>query len=330
MMEAHISSAPNPRRDCAIAIAPSPSLVCIDQQIWIQILITNHIPLEGRILIEVLSSSDQVVEVHEISETELRGRDGRKAWPIGPLSTPDRYTIRATVKDSGVFALAFVYVAKPESENVIEQFSAALDLRMIASQLLEEDRADEAVKPLRRAAEIYSQIKEEGCAAAAWRDVAFVFKHLHDEENENECVKNALAEGLFGHDPRTAALFVEGITRRALVAPQLLSGYRSLIRSAFLSIGPQYAYINAPQIVECMSTEERVLFAATVFDIFPIICADGWIYVYDREWSSIQGSEARRKWSARIPDDDQNSHLVRYVPVHSDVAGLKQELAKVG
>ena len=315
--------------ECVLIIATSSMLVSCDKQVWVHLTAANNVPLDGEIVIDVISSNDEIVESHELAREELKGSEGRKAWPVGPLPTPDRYTIRATVKGSGVFALAVVFVTMPGSDPSIDLFRDALGLRMRASRLLEEGLTTDAAEPLRKAAEIYSEIGEGPCASIAWRDLSFIFRVLNDKDNSVQTAMKSLEEGLLTQDAQTGMLFLTEITRHASQARTHSAVYRSLVYAAFMKVGPENAYIEAPRITSEMSMGERGLFAATVLDLFPIVCQGDWIYVYDRQWACVHQEAAQGNWAARIPNDDRSCGLMRYAPLQGTVASISQDLAEV-
>jgi len=199
-----------------IAIVASSHFTYVGKQTQINVHIIHDLLTNSVILMEVLSTDDKVIERHELKHNELTGKGKVITWLIGPFPEPDIYSVRATVMGSGVYSLTSVYVMSQQSTITIQHFGAALKLRMQASYHLDRGEVELAIEPLRKAAELYSQISERYCAASAWRDLAFAYHDRLQLVHEAECASHSLENGLLEYDIGTSSLFLSIITREVI------------------------------------------------------------------------------------------------------------------
>ena len=303
----------------------SPVLIPAGQPLCLHMSFARELRPDLPIVIEVISGTDEIVERQEVKygqlkdSTEKGTSPGRyegvttKVWSIGPLSRPDRYTIRAAIKGSDVYAIASAYVATEDSREAIGLFDTALEFRAEASSLVKngsEDSIRAAVKPLKAAAEIYSRLDEHSSSALTWRDLCFVFMKLKDSAKEDESAERSLDQGLILYDPDNAYRFLRKLTERALEDQN--KDYPSIVHAAFRVPGPALAYAAASPILEGMAPAARALYANTVLAIFPKVNEGSWSYIYDKPWDQIHKTNSYDNWAVRLPNDDVGDQLEKY------------------
>ena len=85
-----------------------------------------------------------------------------------------------------------------------------------------------------------------------------------------------------------------------------------MIRSIFRLVGPEKAYNQSLTILNSMLFDEKTLFASTIFDVFPYVCNEGWIYVQDKEALNVKAIQTNEGITLRLPNNSTNTRLMMY------------------
>jgi len=163
---------------------------------------------------------------------------------------------------------AFLNLISLELPAISTAEQEAHSLRIEASLLLRENKLSAAVKPLQKAADIYSRIDNSVWESLTWRDLADIFSRLEEGQNAYEAACSALKTGIYAHDPDAGCRLIDVITRHEVSTRENTQKYRSLIRAAFAPVTPERAFFDGGTIVSRMSPEARALFAETVISLY--------------------------------------------------------------
>jgi len=294
-----------------VLISVAPRVVCVGRQVWVQLLSADQMEEHEQVAIEVVDSADQIVARYTRAFANIEGVEENHGWMIGPFWNPDRYTVRASLVGSSVMTLASLDIVSDASEIGIETLGQALNFRIQANHRLEAGEPHIAALYLRRAAVLYDQIEESQSSANAWRDLALLYDEMGVPQEAVSCAISSLLNGLLLIDPVTAYVFLRRTTSRLLSEEVAADRYDEVVGTAFLRAGPERAYIEAPEILESMSPNERSAFASTVLRLFPCVWDESSIYIYDSTSISMQEEQPPHALSC-IPNDDRNSELITY------------------
>jgi len=160
------------------------------------------------------------------------------------------------------------------------EYQEAFNFKMEGTLLLSQGKIGEALQLLQKAIFIYSRLNDNIWLALTWRDLASAYTILNDDDNAYEAASNALNKGLYEMDFDSSRSFIALATRRAASTLLNISAYQSLIRSIFLSAGPEHAYLDGAKLIAAMPDEKGPgLFALTVQKLFPRTAVDDdWMY----------------------------------------------------
>lgn len=213
---------------------------------------------------------------------------------------------------------AFLELINSELPPASVREREALNLKLEAALLLKGGRLAEAAERLDKAGQICSALNSSVWIPLIWRDLAAALTSWKDADKAHLAICRALETGVYVHDPDRARAFIKAITRRALVSTD--GGvYRSLIRKAFLPVGPARAFVDAARIVATMSHLEHRFFSSTVLALFLKHYDKDWIYVRDAETS----------YEEKVPNDDRTFSPFREDLPEGEFGSLEQDLLAV-
>lgn len=139
--------------------------------------------------LEVLSSADTLVYSTEVGAPANQPFELPAIIDIAHSMPPDLYKVRITLDGINISGAAYFYVAPQQILSSFQLLNNALSARMESSSLIEADQLDDAVTPLRTAAELYSSIPVWGCAVLAWYDLSELYLTLQETHAARDSVR---------------------------------------------------------------------------------------------------------------------------------------------
>jgi hypothetical protein len=148
-----------------------------------------HPPELIQLRLEALSSSDTLVYSTYISVPANQQFELASTIDIAHSMPPDLYKVRITLDGQNISGAAYFYVASQQALSSFQLFNNALSARMESSKLIDATKLDDAVAPLRTAAELYSSIPVWGCAVSAWYDLSKLYVTLQEPHAARDAVR---------------------------------------------------------------------------------------------------------------------------------------------